>query len=84
MTVLGALIAAGGMAALDVCWALYTIGMGDRRRLASSGWAVALHLLSAVVTLSYVDDKRYLIFTSIGAFIGTYLGVVIADRWSKK
>lgn len=72
-----------GMFALDVCWALYTVETATKQAGRASAWAVLLHLLGALVTLTYVEDKRYLVLTCVGAYIGTYVGIRYSSRREK-
>lgn len=68
------------MVLLDIAWALYTKATSDSRPIMAANWAVALHGLGAAVTLAYVDDVRYMSATLVGAWVGTYIGVVGGKR----
>lgn len=64
------------MFASDVAWARYVIAAGQRVPLEAGAWAVALFLLGAFTVLGYTRDRWLLIPATLGAFAGTYFGVI--------
>lgn len=67
------------MAVLDAAYALWALATAGNSPLMSSAMASAIIVLSGGVTLAYVNDKRMLVPAAIGAFVGTYLTVVLAS-----
>jgi hypothetical protein len=65
----------------DVCWAMYTVsankGSGP---LPASCWAVALFLLGGMAVVGYTTNPVLLIPSAIGAFVGTYLGIIMSRK----
>lgn len=64
----------------DVCWTKFIIESANKEAMKSAVWSSLIILCGAFSTLSFVDDKRFVLAGMIGAFIGTYVTV----RWSKK
>lgn len=64
------------MVVTDLCWARYIISANDRSPLEASAWAVSLFLLGAFTVLGYTRDRWLLIPATLGAFVGTYFGVM--------
>lgn len=59
----------------DWLWTQYTMAVYYRDGAAAGGYSALIILLGSFVTLSYIQDKRYLIPAMIGAFLGTYLAI---------
>lgn len=65
----------GLMALVDLCWTKYTLAVTNKRALLSGAWSVGIMLCGAFVTVSYMQDRSYLVAAVIGAFAGTYFAV---------
>lgn len=63
------------MAVVDICYAKYTLAVGNLHAVRAAGWAGAIIGCSSFITVSYVGDRTLVIAAIIGAFIGTYLVV---------
>jgi hypothetical protein len=69
------------MAVTDVCWAMYTIATAQNKKpLHASAWAVALFLLGGLAVVGYTTAPILLLPSAVGAFVGTYAGVVLSKR----
>ena len=68
------------MIVLDIAWALYNRHTAHGRKIAAAFIAMALPVLGAVNAIVAVDDPWYLTATALGAFVGTWIGVMIAHR----
>ena len=66
----------GAMVISDFVWAKYMHSISTSNALGASCWAVLVIALGAYVVVSYVEDKRLVLPACIGAFIGTYLGLL--------
>jgi len=64
------------MVFVDFFWARYISDAATGKALAASVWATLLFASSGYVTAAYVKNKWLLIPASIGAFVGTYAGVI--------
>lgn len=72
------------MMAVDMAWTMYMIEVERRRELLAGLWSAGIMLFGSFVTLSYVEDKRYLVSAAIGAFLGTAGTVYYKKRKEKK
>lgn len=63
------------MAALDIVWAAYTINVQKFRAGAAGMYASLIMALTALITISYVDNPWIIIPVMAGAFVGTVIGV---------
>lgn len=59
------------MVATDVAWTIYFIKVEERKIFGSALWSSLIMLFGAMVTTSYVEDKRLFIAAMLGAFVGT-------------
>jgi hypothetical protein len=59
----------------DYFWAKYISSIAGGNAIVAGTWGAAVVVLGAFIVLSYVHDKRMIVFAGIGAFIGTYLAV---------
>ena len=71
------------MIVLDIAWALYNRHTAHGRKLAAAFLAMALPVLGAVNAIAAVDDPWYLTATALGAFVGTWIGVMISHKRSR-
>ena len=62
---------------LDIINAWYIKAISDERPFAASSWAVVVTILSSIAVINYVNDHIMLIPALIGAFVGTYVGIVV-------
>jgi hypothetical protein len=63
------------MFAVDACWTYYTLAVQDKKALQSGLWSVGIMLTGSLVTVSYIEDRTYIVAAAIGAFAGTYYTV---------
>ena len=69
-----------GAGLADVVWALYIRRAGEGKA-ASAGFLAALIILfGAYITIEYVENHWYLIPAVVGAFVGTYITVVLDKK----
>jgi hypothetical protein len=64
----------------DVAWARYVGHVAAGSRWSAGIWSVILFLLGAFAVVSYTTNKMLLIPATIGAFLGTVVGV---PTWRK-
>lgn len=61
------------MLVLDWIWAKYNQATTRKQPWTASFYAVAIYLLGALGTLSFIDNKWLLIPACAGAFVGTFI-----------
>ena len=59
----------------DIVYAAYIIETGRGRAVRATLLSGLIFILSAVMTLAYVDDPFNLLFVVIGGMIGTYFTI---------
>ena len=62
---------------VDILYVVYVKDVNDNKRFKASLWATLLFLLSSVVIINYVHDVTNIVPAALGAFVGTYVGMVI-------
>ena len=63
----------------DVCWAKYIIYSSKKDALKAAIWSGAIVVCGSFSFFGYLEDKRFVFASIIGAFIGTYLTVKRSD-----
>lgn len=66
--------------ALDFVFAKYVSATAEARGGAASSWSTGIVAFSGYITISYVSNPWLLIPAGLGAFVGTYLGVVLKTK----
>lgn len=64
----------------DICWASYVSKTKDGSALTAALWSVALFVTGGLAVIGYTRDPWLLIPSCVGAFAGTYLGVVLNQK----
>lgn len=59
----------------DFFWAKYISTVAATSALSAANYSVAVVLLGTYVVISYVEDKRMIVPTIVGAWLGTYCGI---------
>ena len=67
---------------LDIINAWYIKAISDERPFAASSWAVIVTILSSIAVINYVNDNIMLVPALLGAFVGTYVGIVFKKFYS--
>lgn len=67
----------GAMGLSDFFWARYITRIAESSAIEASNWGVLVVLLGAFVVVSYVEDRRLILPACVGAWVGTYLGIVL-------
>ena len=60
-------------ALLDFVWSRYSVANISGTAAAASHWALAITLLSGVITILFVHDPSMLVPACLGAWVGTYI-----------
>lgn len=63
----------GAVALADIVWVGYIRCIAAGQHLAAAFTAVLIILLSAFVTIRYVEDRKMLVPAALGAFVGTLI-----------
>lgn len=61
----------------DLAWALYVSAIKANEPLTASLWAVALFVLGAFAVIGYTRNRWLVLPAAVGAFAGTYAGVLM-------
>jgi uncharacterized membrane protein YfcA len=64
----------------DVFYTYYLRAVNNNEVLKSSLWAVLVFVIAAVAVVNYTTDHWLLIPACLGAFCGTYVGMIIRKR----
>jgi flagellar motor component MotA len=70
-------LAFASMVALDIVWVIYMRSATSERPFAAGLAAAILFLIAAWNVLNYTKDSRLVYPCALGAFVGTFLGVVL-------
>jgi hypothetical protein len=62
---------------VDILYVVYMKKVQQDNAIMASVWATSIYLLNSVAIISYTSDNTILIPASIGAFMGTYVGMKI-------
>jgi len=65
---------------LDIAWSFYINKVKDGSALQAASCAAGLFGLGAISTISYVQNPYLLIPAVMGAFCGTYVGVLLNKK----
>jgi len=65
---------------VDSVWAFYIIATAEKDAIKSTLLSGLIFLTGAFLTLSYVQDKIYLISAVLGGMIGTYLSIKFKNK----
>lgn len=68
----------------DICWAFYVNMVKDGNALKSAVWSTTMFGIGAVGVIGYVTNPILLIPALLGAFTGTYVGVVLNKKKDDK
>ena len=69
---------------LDIVNAWYIKAISEDRAVVASLWAVFVTLASCVAIINYTRDNMMIIPALVGAFVGTYVGIIIKKSHSNK
>jgi hypothetical protein len=64
----------------DIAWTYYFIRVEERKAGKAGFWASCIVMVSAFITVNYVEDHSLLIAAVIGSYVGTWISV----KWNKK
>lgn len=64
----------------DVCWTMYFTETANKNPVKAGIWSALIMLSGSFATVSFVNDKRFIIAAMLGAFIGTYATI----KWIKR
>jgi len=66
---------------IDLLYAIYTKQVQKDNAIISSLSAAALYIINALVVIGFVKDIWLLIPAGLGAFVGTYIGVKLNNKF---
>jgi hypothetical protein len=65
---------------LDIVYTYYLRCIATEKILAASIWAMGCTLLGTVTIINYTTDHWLVIPAILGAFCGTYLGMIVRNK----
>jgi len=68
----------------DIVNTWYIKAIQEDRPVVASLWAVGVTFAASVAIISYTRDNMMIIPALLGAFVGTYVGIIIKKRHSDK
>jgi len=68
---------------VDIGYVLYMQNVQKRKKIVASTFATSIFILNSVVIINFTENRTLLIPAIIGAFIGTYVGMIIEDYRNK-
>jgi uncharacterized membrane protein YhaH (DUF805 family) len=77
------LVAAGVVvttAFTDAIYVLFNAAVSARRRFAAANWSSLWYLVAAFAVISYTSNWVYVLFASLGSWIGGFLSITALDR----
>jgi len=69
---------------LDLCFGFYTKAVQLDKKFVASNWAVGISLANILAFASAVKDYKSIPFVLAGAWLGTYLSVLINLKRKRK
>ena len=63
------------MIVTDIIWAKYTIYVNKREPLTAAMLSTAIILIGSLTVIIYTQEHSMILFSAVGAFIGTFLAV---------
>ena len=67
----------------DVFYTYYLRAVNNERALEASAWAVVVYVIASIAVINYTTDHWSLIPAGLGAFCGTWAGMIIRQRQHK-
>jgi peptidoglycan biosynthesis protein MviN/MurJ (putative lipid II flippase) len=64
----------------DICWTMYFTETANKNAVKAGIWSALIMLSGSYATVSFVNDKRFIVAAMLGAFIGTYATI----KWIKR
>lgn len=64
----------------DVCWTMYFVETANKHAVKAGIWSALIMLSGSFATVSFVNDRRFIVAAMLGAFIGTYATI----KWIKR
>jgi hypothetical protein len=64
----------------DIFYVYYLKSVQDGKILRASCWSVVVFLIACVAVINYTTDHWLLVPAAFGAFLGTYVGMIIRKK----
>ena len=65
---------------LDIVYTYYLRCVATNNVLGASFWSVACYILGSVAVINYTTNNWLMIPAVVGAFCGTYVGMIVKKR----
>lgn len=69
---------------LDILWVWYIKSVEKEKAIFASLAGTIIYLISAVITIYYVNNPLYLIPALLGAFFGTFFAIKFKKHFNKQ
>jgi O-antigen/teichoic acid export membrane protein len=64
----------------DIFYTFYLKSVHEEKKIRASLWAVVVYTIAAIAVIEYNNNHWLLIPAGIGAFCGTYVGMIIRKK----
>ena len=64
----------------DICYTYYLKAIQDNQVMKSSMWATVVFVTACVAVINYTTNYWLLVPAGLGAFCGTYVGMIMRNR----
>lgn len=64
----------------DICWTMFFTETANKHAVKAGIWSALIMLSGSYATVSFVNDKRFIVAAMLGSFIGTYATI----KWIKR
>ena len=65
----------------DIFYTLYLKSVHEEKKIQASSWAVVIYVIAAFAIIEYNNNHWMLIPAGLGAFCGTYVGMLIRKKY---
>ena len=64
----------------DICYTFYLKSVHEESKIGASLWAVVVYVIAAIAVIEYNSNHWLLIPAGLGAFCGTYVGMILRQH----
>lgn len=68
----------------DIIYVCFVNSIQNNKPLTASFWSAFVTFTASVAVINYTQDNMALIPALLGAFAGTYVGMLVKDRFKNK
>jgi O-antigen/teichoic acid export membrane protein len=64
----------------DVFYVYYFKSVQNNKALKAGAWAGAIAIMASIAVINYTHDNWHILSVGLGAFCGTYIGMIIRKK----